>query len=455
MATFFRASSVTNTRLTLITDAFTRFRLQRAGSLLTSGQPSQLRFITQTGSNLKSLTGADLSTTIKRDHSSPKHASTNGDPQSPVPEQIIAGEEKVLRAKTGRLKRSWWTVKEDRELYQLVKEGKNSGEIHSSHFQFRTSGTVAMRVGWARKAIKVQDQQARNGVRPEEIDIAKAVAGEKGSPLLRTVYLKLNNEAKTKRQEDENTVQRPYALKNFSSRKRKWTAEEETLLRQLVEKNSSIPLPKIWKKVSGGDIDGSVLHRSVSSCSRHWVCLHPSSSALRGVWTKKEELRLQKAISKQLEGKYQVAVDVLMDKPVTTENFLRSHRLELQQLLGQEGLPVLKVGSHRLRCLSWAVIANKVKSRTAHACGDHFYKVYHNGVRGRWSKEELRRMKEGQEMFGRDSWKIAEHVGTRAPSQVNGKMIRMTTRYTPEAEKDTNEAVASDDFGADAAGKGQ
>lgn len=461
MATFFRASSATNTQLTLITDAFTRFRLQRAGSLLTSRQPSQLRFITQTSSNLKNLTGTDLSTTIEREHSSPNHASTNGDPpklsRSSVAKQIIAGEKNVLRTKTGRAKTSWWTKEEDSELYQLVKEGKSADEIHSNHFQHRTSHTIAIRAGWARKVTKAQDQQARDGVRPGEIDIAKAVAGEEGAPLLRTVYLKLNREAKTKRQEaeiDENAVQRPYMPRTSSLRKRKWTVEEETLLRQLVERNINIPPPKIWSKVSGGDIDGSVLRRSVASCSRHWECLCPSPSTHRGVWTKKEELRLQKAISEQLEGKYQVAVDVLMDKPVTTENFLRSWRPELQQLPGQEGLPVLKMGSHRLRGLSWVAIGKKVKSRGAHACGDHFYTVYHNGVKGRWSKEELKRMKEGQEMFGKDSWKIAEHVGTRAPSQVIRKMARRTKKSTPEAEEDTKEIIASDG-GSTTTGKGQ
>ncbi|KAF9294554.1 hypothetical protein BGZ88_003680 [Linnemannia elongata] len=41
------------------------------------------------------------------------------------------------------------------------------------------------------------------------------------------------------------------------------------------------------------------------------------------IW-REEELRLQKAISEQFSGKYQVAVDALVGKPATTVNVLEN-----------------------------------------------------------------------------------------------------------------------------------
>jgi hypothetical protein len=94
-----------------------------------------------------------------------------------------------------------------------------------------------------------------------------------------------------------------------------------------------------------------------------------------GSWTKGEELRLQEAIWEQCEGKYQVAIDILFDKPAATKNTFGKWRPELQQLPSQAGLPLLKWGSRRLRLLNWGVIADKVRSRHGQRCRMHFYDV--------------------------------------------------------------------------------
>lgn len=402
------------TQLSLLTNALSRLQLQHTGSSILTRHPSQLRFITQTRPNLlKKVIRTDLSTST--DH--PNNSNNNRPGHSRPP-----GSEQTAKRETGsrRLNASWWTAEEDRDLYQLVKEGKNAEEIQSTRFQRRTIKAVTLRVGSVYMMIKAQEQQVRDGVQPGEIDIAKSVAEEEGAPPLRTVYFQLNRAEKVKRREsnrDENAVQRSRLVRIFS-RKRLWSPEEDALLEQLVKKNSGIQPPKLWTKVSSEVIDGSKLLRSPVACRRRWEWLHDSPSNCGGPWARDEERRLQRAISKQLEGKYQVAVDVLIGKPATTENTIGQWRADLQQLSGQAGLPILKLGSHRLKQLNWTAIAEKVKTRGEPACRDHFYNMYHNAVRGKWSREELRRLKEGLERFGRDPWRIAEHVGTRSPTQV-------------------------------------
>ncbi|KAF9123254.1 hypothetical protein BGX30_001557, partial [Mortierella sp. GBA39] len=407
----------------------------QTGSSVLTRHPSHLRFITQTRPNLlKNVTGADLSTAIDR-------ASNNSNPpghsRSPASEQTAEGETGSQRPMIPR-----WTAEEDRDLYQLVKEGKNAKEIHSTLFSHRTVETVAMRVSWVYRARRVQEQQARDVVQPGEIDIAKSVAGDEGAPPLRTVYFRLRMADKVKRREtnrDEKAVQWPRVIRVLS-RKRAWLPKEDALLEQLVERNSDIQPPKLWTKISNEDIDGSQLLRSSAACRKRWELLHASPTNCSGSWTREEERRFQMALLKQLEGKYQVAVDVLIGKPATTKNTLGQWRADLQQLPGQDGLPILKLGSHRLALLDWTAIAEKVKTRGKLACWDHFYNVYHNAVRGKWSEEELGRLKEGLERFERDPWSVAEHVGTRSPLQVAIAIIRQQ-RQLQRMKKSTPEAV--------------
>ncbi|KAG0312285.1 hypothetical protein BGZ97_011307 [Linnemannia gamsii] len=246
----------------------------------------------------------------------------------------------------------------------------NAFDIYANHFRDRSSQAVNLRASWAANLARIQDQQARDGVRPGEIDIAKSVAGEAGAPPLRTVYDKTRKVVKANRREansDDGPTQRPYTSKRASFLKKEWTAEEDALLRQLVERNIGLPEQTLWTKVSGGNVAGSFLLRAPVACSRRWMHLHPSQESRDGHWTKAEDLRLQKAISKQLEGKYQVIVDVLLGQPTATENRLKDWCPHLQQLQGQEGLPILKLGSKQLKMLSWIQIAEEVKSRNDQA----------------------------------------------------------------------------------------
>lgn len=433
-------------QLSLLTNALSRLQLQQAGTSVLTRHPAQIRFITQTRpSLLNNVTGADLSTEIDR-ASNKKNLS--GHSQSSTSGQTAKGETGSRRPKF-----SWWTAEEDRELYQLVKEGKNIEEIHSIRFPHRTAKTIAMRVSWVHRATRAQEQQAKDGVLPGEFDIAKSVAGEEGSPPLRTIYFQLRMSDKVKRREsrrDEKAVQWP-RVSRVSSRKRVWSSEEDALLEKLVKRNSDIEPPNLWTKISGENIDGAQLLRSPAACRRRWELLHASPTNWSGHWEREEEWRLQRAISKQLEGRYQVAVDVLIGKPATTKNTLGQWRADLQQLPGQAGLPILKLGSHRLRLLDWTTIAEKVKTRAEQSCRDHFYNTYHNAVRGRWSEEELRRLKEGLERFGRDPWRVAEYVGTRSPLQMAKAISYQQQQQLQRMKKSTPQAVEAktDITGAD------
>ncbi|KAG0312283.1 hypothetical protein BGZ97_011305 [Linnemannia gamsii] len=108
-----------------------------------------------------------------------------------------------------------------------------------------------------------------------------------------------------------------------------------------------------------------------------------------------------------------------------------------------DGLPVLKEGSEPLKMLNWVAIAEKVKSRRDHDCRDHFYTVYHNGNRGPWSEDELRRAREGVEMFGNDYRRIAQYVGTRSAFQVT-KMVyikRLSRKDSVDSEENHMEDI--------------
>ncbi|KAG9068104.1 hypothetical protein KI688_011696 [Linnemannia hyalina] len=111
----------------------------------------------------------------------------------------------------------------------------------------------------------------------------------------------------------EGRTQEPVAYNGkYLSQNKMWTREEDELLRQLVQKYSNIPRPHLWHEVSCGTIDGSKrLLRAPQRCNIRWGELYPFPSSRTGSWSKQEELRLQEAISEQLEGKYQVAIDIL------------------------------------------------------------------------------------------------------------------------------------------------
>lgn len=335
--------------------------------------------------------------------------------------------------------RNRWTNKDDMLLFRLVKEDMDIYDIYTKHFPYRSHAAVSRRAGIAFKAAQAHERQAREGIRDGEVDIGKSIEGAKGAVPLVKVFTSLFSSIRTER--DENTsddADQHYICRRAKTRRGKWTPEEDLLLEKLVDKYHDLPEPTIWNTISGRSIgDSAPLLRTGSSCCRRWIRLHPSPLRQTGRWTKDEDLRLQEAIWDQLEGKYQVAVDVLVGKPATNELNLDQWPPQLKQLPShsQAGLPLLKVASRRLGMLNWLLIGEKVGTRSDFECRSHFYYLYHNGNRGPWSEEELRRLEEGQEMFGKDYWKIAEHVGTRGPRQATDMVCLLERRKKSQKAK--------------------
>ncbi|KAG0372498.1 hypothetical protein BGX24_000177 [Mortierella sp. AD032] len=264
----------------------------------------------------------------------------------------------------------------------------------------------------------------RGGDEEEDSAVVDAVLAAGESAPLRTLYMAIKLATSQQRNADksDDSIQRSRVARKYTPVAREWTLEDDTLLKRLVQEHIDVPEPSIWHKVSGGTIDGAILLRTVPSCVRRWRVLYPPPLGQTGRWLVEEELRLQEAISEQFEGKYQVLVDVMLNKDLaqTKEKQMRSPVMRnLQQLPSQSSLPILKPGSRRLRMLNWVMIAEKVQSRNDYECREHFHSTYHNGNRGTWSEGELKRAKEGFEMFGSNSRKVAEYVGTRSPTQVS------------------------------------
>lgn len=462
----------THARLSIVTDKLSRLRLQCSEPISIHRHPARHQSRTFTETRLayrESLTcTTNPYTTQPFDHTHDEPllrpvGSSGGNTHShitqlpspsPPPERSTTGKKVKAESDPG-LRRIRWTEEEDREFFQLVKEGKKPSFIHANHFRHRSRRAVNYRADLVYKAARLQKRQARDGVRDGEPDVARSVAGDEGAEPLRVVYGKIVSmlrEESRVRDKLEGRIPEPVAYnEKYLSQNKQWSRQEDELLRQLVQKYSNIPHPHLWHEVSCGSIDGlERLLRAPTSCSLRWRQLYPLTSSRTGSWSKQEELRLQEAISEQLEGKYQVAIDILMDnysKKVKGrqrhhEQYLGERRPELQQLPSQSTLPVLKEGSWPLRMLNWVAIAERVKSRKDHDCLDHFYSVYHNGKKGPWSEEELRLTKEGVELFGKDYKRIADYVGTRSVFQVT-KMV-YKKRFSRkgdgmESESDTQE----------------
>ncbi|KAF9079480.1 hypothetical protein BGX23_003938 [Mortierella sp. AD031] len=442
MAALIRSSS--NVRLSLIAGAFSRLRLQHAGSPTIPRPSAHFRGFSQTRHVLlENLAGVNLKTTLDNDHSPTK---PTGDLTTmPLPEQPKGTGRKVRTLRKFDPPSVKWTEEEDRELFRLVKEGKSTYYIYENHFRHRSHGAVGVRVNLALKAAKLQEEQVSRGVREGEEDVSKLAAGVEGAAPLRVVYRQIVKTDKEQRETNKtgDGVQRrdQLRIKLFGQGpvyKGRWTPEEDALLEQLVHEFADTPQPSLWHKVSGGKVGESTLLRSVKSCARRWNQLSPPPGSQTGPWTAEEERRLQEAISEQLGGKYQVAVGVLGEGYAAEGMSPGKWRPVLDQLPSQSDLPILQQGSRQLRMLSWVAIEEKVGTRTEDACRLHFYVNYHNGNRGEWSIYELMRKWEAMRLFGTDKWKIVEHVGTRSIAQVSDSLRPTKTRVRREPSETKN-----------------
>ncbi|KAF9904248.1 hypothetical protein EC991_002905 [Linnemannia zychae] len=447
MTALFRNHSV---RLSTITDAFSHLRLQHKGPSFVQQNQLQLRSISQTRPGLlNKLAGANL-TTASDPNSKPttSSASSINTPQLtqlPLPAEPF-GAKTRLRAHARSVEGKSivnWTTEDDLKLFEMVKAGARLYDIYDQHFPHRSFGAVSRRMCDAHKALLLLERQAKDGVQPGEIDVSKLVAGEVGSVPLRTLYNRLRTAQSQKAKEWEGVSGNEVSQKPDVRRRKAdvwkgpWSAEEEEMLEQLVERFAHLPEPAIWYRVAGSRVNDSPLLRDALSCARRWRRLHPPERDRVGPWTSEEDLRLQEAIWEQLGGKYQVAVDVFPNKPVVTKHQLSAWRPDLVQLPGQEGLPILKEGSRQLLMLNWVVVAKKVGSRAGLDCRNHFYVNYHNASRGTWTKEERARGKEGLKLFGRDYRKISAHIGTRSCTQVT----KMVCYWEPMRKKKEAEAA--------------
>lgn len=202
--------------------------------------------------------------------------------------------------------------------------GKSTYDIYSNHSRDRTLAAVSRHIALARHAGRALERQTRERVSPGELVVAKSAAGGEGAIPLRTVYFRLDKSRLVERQErdkSDDAILRKESSSTSTVRPRAWTRDGDESLRELVRKYIYLPEPAIWSSVSGGSVNGSILVRGAVACRQWWRVEH-ASSAEHGPWTKEEERRLQEAISEQFQGKYQVAVDVLIGKLPATAHTL-------------------------------------------------------------------------------------------------------------------------------------
>ncbi|KAF9433485.1 hypothetical protein BGZ76_009407 [Entomortierella beljakovae] len=69
----------------------------------------------------------------------------------------------------------------------------------------------------------------------------------------------------------------------------------------------------------------------------------------------------------------------------------------------------------------WKEISLVIGTRSPIQCHSQFKSVLHTKTKGKWTLDELNRLKEANELYGRDWQKVSAHVGTRAPGQVRQK----------------------------------
>ncbi|KAF9356400.1 hypothetical protein BGX34_009948 [Mortierella sp. NVP85] len=228
-------------------------------------------------------------------------------------------------------------------------------------------------------------------------------------------FAKLKDIQDKKEQEDLEKFKRKASLGKVAKR-RPWSQEEKDLLARLVAKYQDED--RIWGLVAGGSLvnkNGELvtLERTDHSCRVQWVLMN-QKNIIRGTWSNDEQDKLLAAVREQLGDGYQLTVDVLHDPSSSSTKTKASEAVG-----GKEGAkPLLRIGGPELANLDWLKIAEKVGTRNHVQCRTRFYLSRHNGTRGRWTVDEVKRLKEAHQKYGNQWRAIGFHVGTRSPEQV-------------------------------------
>ncbi|KAF9392726.1 hypothetical protein CPC16_003080 [Podila verticillata] len=82
----------------------------------------------------------------------------------------------------------------------------------------------------------------------------------------------------------------------------------------------------------------------------------------------------------------------------------------------------------------WEAISEAMGTRSAIQCHSQFKTVLHSGTKGKWTIEEINRLKEAVELYGRDWQAVSKHVGTRAPGQVRQKCNQLSDKAVDRLE---------------------
>lgn len=82
----------------------------------------------------------------------------------------------------------------------------------------------------------------------------------------------------------------------------------------------------------------------------------------------------------------------------------------------------------------WEAISEAMGTRSAIQCHSQFKTVLHSGTKGKWTIEEINKLKEAVELYGRDWQAVSKHVGTRAPGQVRQKCNQLSDKVVDRLE---------------------
>ncbi|KAK3837281.1 MAG: hypothetical protein JOS17DRAFT_439804 [Linnemannia elongata] len=171
---------------------------------------------------------------------------------------------------------------------------------------------------------------------------------------------------------------------------------------------------------SSGSVDGSVLRRGTMACRRRWRVVY-FASVEHERWTREEERRLLEAISGQFEGKHQVVVDVLICKPPATAYTLGQLQPATVVSTGGVAYPQVRKSAVKDAEPDCGRTYGKIKEQ-CRLSKSFLLGLSQPQQRTTWRR---RRGRLKEEMFEKDYWRIAEHVGTRSPIQAMKTIKRM------------------------------